>query len=148
LSAAREVSEKLLGGSRNSYVMCHADLWPAHVYFDGDDFVGFVDFESMVFAFPTLDLAQLIGHFGGWDVQEDILRAYERIVPLEERYRAALPLEIVTDLASEGVWSLQALYGQSPSKTTQAQREVHTLNLGMLLGCLEVAFREAETVRG
>ncbi len=148
LSVAHEVSEKLLGGSRNAHVLCHADLWPAHVYFEGDAFVGFVDFESMVFASPALDLAQLIGHFGGWDAREDVLRAYERIAPLEERCRAGLPLEIVADLASEGLWSLRALYGEPLSRTTRAQREAHTLNLGMLLGCLEGASREAETVRG
>ena len=148
LSAAREVSESLLGGSRRACLLCHGDLWPAHVYFEGDAFVGFVDFESLVFASPALDLAQLVGHFGGWDAREDVLQTYERIVPLQEQCRAALPLEIVADLASEGLWSLQALYDQSPSKTTRAQREAHTLNLGTLLGCLERASREIETVRG
>ncbi len=148
LSVAREVSEKLLGGSRSAYVLCHADLWPAHVYFDGDAFVGFVDFESMVFASPTLDLAQLIGHFDGWGAWEDMLRAFERIAPLEEWCRAALPLEIVADLASEGIWSLWALYGEPLSRTTRAQREAHTLNLDILLGCLVGAIRGAGTVRG
>jgi Ser/Thr protein kinase RdoA (MazF antagonist) len=148
LSAAREASEKLLGGSSSAYVVCHGDLWPAHVYFDGDAFAGFVDFESLVFAPPALDLAQLIGHFGGWNAREDVLRAYERIAPLEEPLRAALALEIVADLASEGLWSLQTLYDRSPSKTTRAQREAHTRNLGVLLGRLEGASREAETIRG
>jgi hypothetical protein len=124
------------------------DVWPAHVYFDGDAFVGFVDFESLVSAPPVLDLAQLIGHFGGWDAREDALRAYERIAPLETRCRATLPLEIVADLAGEGIWSLQALCEVSPSERTRAEREAHALNLGVLLGCLEGAAREAEMIRG
>lgn len=148
LSAALEVSEKRFGCGRSAYVLCHGDLWPAHVYFDGDAFVGFVDFESLVSAPPVLDLAQLIGHFGGWDAREDALRAYERIAPLETRCRATLPLEIVADLAGEGIWSLQALCEVSPSERTRAEREAHALNLGVLLGCLEGAAREAEMVRG
>lgn len=39
------------------YTACHGDLWPAHVHFEGDVFVGFTDFESLSFASPALDLA-------------------------------------------------------------------------------------------
>jgi Ser/Thr protein kinase RdoA (MazF antagonist) len=142
LVAAREASEKPLGG-RGAYVLCHGDLWPARVYFEGNAFVGFVDFESLVFAPAALDLAQLIGHFGGWDTREGVLEAYERIAPLGEGCRAALALEVVADLISEGLWSLRTLYGQPSSETNPVQREAHALNLDVLLGCLEEASGEA-----
>jgi hypothetical protein len=90
LAVAREASEKPAGGRGAARVLCHGDLWPAHVYFDGDDFVGFVDFASLVFAPSALDLAQLIAHFGGWGTRGVVLGAYERITPLGERYRSAL----------------------------------------------------------
>jgi Ser/Thr protein kinase RdoA (MazF antagonist) len=145
LVAARQASDKLLG-SRGAYVLCHGDLWPAHVYFDGRAFVGFVDFESLVFAPAPLDLAQLLGHFGGWDVRAGVLRAYERIAPLAEPCRAALPLEVVADLVGEGFWSLRALYGQPSSETNPGQRGAHALNLNLLFRCLEKAFGEAKKV--
>ncbi|MDP9474576.1 MAG: phosphotransferase [Actinomycetota bacterium] len=143
LAAARGASEEPPGG-RGGRVLCHGDLWPAHVHFDGDTFVGLVDFESLVFAPPTLDLAQLVGHFGGWGAREVVLDAYSRIAPLGERCRAALPTEVVADLAMEGFWSLRALYGQPPADTTPVQREAHALNLGVLLKCFEEAYQEAK----
>lgn len=145
LVAAREASEKQLG-DRGAYVLCHGDLWSAHAFFDGNAFVGLVDFESLVFASAALDLAQLVGHFGGWDARKGVLEAYERIAPLGARCRAALPLEMVADLAGEGLWSLRALHGQSSSETNPVQREAHALNLDVLLGCLEEASGEAEKI--
>ena len=148
LAVAREASGKS-PGARDTRVLCHGDLWPAHVYFDGDDFVGFADFDSLVFAPSALDLAQLIGHFGGWGTRAVVLEAYERIAPLGERCREALqrelPLELVADLVGEGLW---ALYGQLSSETNPVQREAHVLNMSVLLGCLEDASEEVEALLG
>jgi hypothetical protein len=151
LAVAREASGKS-PGARDTRVLCHGDLWSAHVYFDGDDFVGFVDFDSLVFAPSALDLAQLIGHFGGWGTRAVELEAYERIAPLGERCREALqrelPLELVADLVGEGLWALRALYGQLSSETNPVQREAHVLNMSVLLGCLEDASEEVEALLG
>jgi hypothetical protein len=91
-----------------------------HLYFDGDDFVGFVDFESLVFAPSALDLAQLIALFGGWGTRGVVLGAYERITTLGERCRSALqrelPLELVADLVGEGLWALWRSTGSHPRR--------------------------------
>jgi Ser/Thr protein kinase RdoA (MazF antagonist) len=112
--------EKPPGGRGVACVLCHGDLWPAHVYFDGEDFVGFVDFESLVFAPSALDLAQLIAHFGGWGTRGVVLGAYERITPLGERCRSALqrelPQELVADLVGEGLWALWRSTGSHPRR--------------------------------
>ena len=147
VSVAREASEKFFGDPGKN-VLCHGDLWPSHVHFDGEVFVGFADFESLAFASPALDLAQLVAHFGGWDAREDVVRSYERLAPFGERNRAALPLEAVADLAGEGLWSLEALYGESSGETTRVQGAAHRSNLRVLLECLEDASREAEAVAG
>ncbi len=147
LRTAREASLRLPsdGGAQ---VLCHGDLWPAHVRFEGDDFVGLTDFESLAFAPPALDLAQLVAHFGGWEARVEVLRSYGRLAPLGERCRAALSLEVVGDLASEGLWSLEALYAEPSSEVAGAQRAAHAHNLRALLGYLEEACAEAETVAG
>lgn len=143
LLAVRGASEKPRD-DRTAHVLCHGDLWPAHIFFDRNAFVGFVDFESLVFAPATLDLAQLVGHLGGWTAREAVLGAYERIAALGETDRLALSLEVLADLAGEGLWALWALYGQPSSETNPVQREAHVLNLSVLLGCLEDASGEVE----
>ena len=147
VSTAREVSEKLFGDPGKN-VLCHGDLWPAHIHFDDSAFAGFTDFQSLSFASPALDLAQLVAHFGGWAAREDVVRSYERLAPFGERDRAALPLEAVADLAGEGLWSLEALYGEYSGETTRAQGAAHRSNLRVLVECLEDASREAEAVAG
>ena len=148
LGTAREASLALPsdGASR---VLCHGDLWPAHAHFRGDDFAGFTDFEAMAFAPPSLDLAQLVAHFGGWEIRAELVGYYERFAPLTERHRATLPLEVIADLAGEGLWSVEALYAEQPLATaTGAQRKAHEHNLRVLLGYLEKAFGEAEAHAG
>jgi Ser/Thr protein kinase RdoA (MazF antagonist) len=137
LSAACEASENLSEEIANSRVLCHGDLWPAHTYFDGDAFVGFTDFESLCFASPALDVAQLVLHFGGWETRANVLRSYEAVTPLTERERSLLPVEAVADLVGEGYWSLEALYGHASPETSPAQRAAHMLNLRQLIGSLE-----------
>jgi Ser/Thr protein kinase RdoA (MazF antagonist) len=144
LAAARKASETFSEEASGEYVVCHGDLWPAHVHFDGDAFVGFTDFESLCFAAPALDLAQLILHFGRWEMRENVLQSYETVAPLAERDRSMLPVEAVVDLADEGYWSLEAVYGDTSSQTTSAQRAAHMLNLREVIGSLE---RTAEEVR-
>ena len=102
----------------------------------------------MAFAPPTLDLAQLVAHFGGWETRAEVVLAYERFAPLEDRHRAALPSEVVADLAGEGLWSLKALYAGPSTGPTGAQRTAHEHNLRVLLGCLEKALGEAEALIG
>jgi Ser/Thr protein kinase RdoA (MazF antagonist) len=147
LGMAREVSLGLPsdGASR---VLCHGDLWPAHTHFWGDDFVGFTDFEAMAFAPPSLDLAQLVAHFGGWEIRAELVGYYERFAPLTKRQRATLPLEVMADLAGEGLWSLEALYAEPLATATGAQRKAHEHNLRVLLGYLEKALEEADALAG
>lgn len=147
LGTAREASLDLPGDEAYR-VLCHGDLWPAHTHFRGAAFAGFTDFEAMVFAPPILDLAQLVAHFGGWELRTEVLRSYERFAPLEERHRAALPLEVIADLASEGLWSLDALYAKPSSGPSEAQTKAHEHNLRVLLECLEKALEEAEALIG
>lgn len=147
IASAREISETLPEATTEDCILCHGDLWPAHVHFDGDTFIGFTDFESLCFATPALDLAQLVLHFGGWEIRGDVLRSYETVAPLNERDRAVLPLEAVADLAGEGYWSLEALYGHVSSRTTSTQRAAHALNLRKLIGSLEQVVEEMRRIR-
>jgi Ser/Thr protein kinase RdoA (MazF antagonist) len=148
LRTACEASLQLPPGEEGSQVLCHGDLWPAHTHFQGSDFVSFADFESLAFGPPTLDLAQLVAHFGGWEIRTEVVRSYERFAPLAERCRITLSLEVVADLASEGLWSLEALYVGPSFEVTGAQRAAHAHNLLALLGCLEEACEIAEEVAG
>lgn len=149
VEAAREACGGLPGRPRLGYALCHGDLWPAHVYFRGHAFVGFADFESLCFASPALDLAQLVLHFGGWEMREAVLRGYGRVATLDERDSyLLLPLEAVADLADEGYWALEALYGATSSGTTAAaQRTAHSLNLRGLLESLEPVTEEMGRLR-
>jgi Ser/Thr protein kinase RdoA (MazF antagonist) len=146
LQVAREASLRLPSDD-GSRVLCHGDLWPAHVHFQGDDFVGFTDFESLAFASPALDLAQLVVHFGGWDTRVAVVRSYERLAPLGEQDLEMLPLEAIADLVGEGLWSLEALYGRSPGEITRAQGFAHASNLRVLLGSLEATCRTTKALR-
>jgi Ser/Thr protein kinase RdoA (MazF antagonist) len=105
-------------------VLCHADLWPAHVRFEGDSFAGFADFESLAFASPAMDLAQLVGHFGGWQTFDPVLGAYGASAPLKKGDIASLAPEAVADLTAEGLWALEALYGRS-GDASPAQEATH-----------------------
>lgn len=70
LAAAREASEALPDEGGGTRVVCHGGLWPAHAWFDGEAFVGFTDLESLTFASPALNLAQLVTHFPGWGAEK------------------------------------------------------------------------------
>ena len=147
LGSAREASLSF-EGDRECPVLCHGDLWPAHAYFRGSVFAGFTDFEALSLGPPTLDLAQLVAHFGGWEMQAHATRSYGRIAPLTERHRATLPFELLADLASEGIWSLQALYLDPSTGLTRAQRTAHAHNLRVLLGCLEQISKKVNPRKG
>ena len=110
--------------------------------------MGFADFESVTFAPPAIDLAQLLAHFGGCEIRGELLCSYGLFAPLTEWCRAELSLEVVADLASEGLWSLEALYAEPSSELTRAQKTAHAHNLRALLGCLEGACVEAEVLAG
>jgi len=70
-------------------------------------------------------------------VSEAALRGYGGVATLDEWDIYLLPLEAVADLADEGYWALEALYGAQSSGTTAAQRAAHSLNLRGLLRSLE-----------
>ncbi len=146
VEAAREASDTLPEEAPAQYALCHGDLWPAHVHFDGDTFVGFTDFESLCSASRALDLSQLMVHFDGWELREDVLRSYETVAPLDERDRTALPIEAVADLVSEGFWSLEALNDDASSLTTSAQRAAHALNLRKLVESSERVSEEMRAI--
>jgi Ser/Thr protein kinase RdoA (MazF antagonist) len=130
----------------DEYTLNHGDLWPAHAYFEGDEFTGFTDFEFLCFASPAFDLAQVILHFGGWHVREDVLQSYERVAPLSDMDRLIVPIEAGMHLTSEGYWSLNALYGDTSSRTTMEQRAAHVRNLRDLAGSLEAVDLELENL--
>jgi hypothetical protein len=145
IEAASVAFETFAEEQADGYTLNHGDLWPNHAYFDGNVFAGFTDFESLCFASPAFDLAQAILHFGGWNIREAVLRSYERIAPLSDGDRSALPVEAGMDLASEGCWSLDALYGDASSRTTPGQRMAHLRNLHELAGSLEVLVTELKS---
>ena len=129
-------------GARRVSTLCHGDLWASHAHFDGQDFVGLVDFESLRFGSPAVDLAQLVLHFNGWGSREAVLNAYERIRPLEDEDRALLPGAAALDLASEGLWSLDSLYGEKDP--SPAESRAHENNLRALLESLEMVVDETK----
>ena len=137
VEAARVACDDFAEEPHRGFALCHGDLWPAHVHFEDDAFVGFTDFESLCFGSPALDLAQLVLHFGGWEIREDVLGHYGRVAPLDRRDRSLLPLEAVADLADEGYWALEESYGAASRRTTAAQSAAHSSNLRELLGSLE-----------
>jgi Ser/Thr protein kinase RdoA (MazF antagonist) len=123
-----------------SEVLCHADLWPTHVRFESTSFAGFVDFESLAFASPALDLAQLLGHFGGWEAARSVLRSYATAAPIKVGDVMSLAPEVVADLAAEGLWALEGLYGDpSSDRAPQQAKNAHWLNLGLLFDPLQKA---------
>ena len=131
-------------GAHSVSVLCHCDLWASHVYFDDAAFIGLADFESLCFGSPAFDLAQLILHFNGWTSRDTVMEAYEKISPLDEEDKALLPAAAVLDLAFEGEWALNALYGEN-SDLSAAQREAHGINARALLDSLERVVADLET---
>lgn len=137
LSFAETVMKKHGFGVERAAVVCHGDLWAPHVYFSGADFVGFTDFESLHRGSPVSDLAQLILHFGGWNVRDAILDTYDKLLPLAEEDLATLPVAAAADLAFEGYWSLGLLYKEE-SALPPREKVAHETNLNLLLDSLEL----------
>lgn len=139
LEAARRLAGRVPPDGM-SEMLCHADLWPVHVRFKGSSFAGFVDFESLTIASPAMDLAQLLGHFGGWETTGAVLRSYAAVAPLKEGDMMSLAPEAVADLATEGLWALEELYGTpSSNRVAQEVENAHWLNLGLLFDPLQNA---------
>jgi Ser/Thr protein kinase RdoA (MazF antagonist) len=111
----------------------HGDLWAPHVFFDGPSFTGFVDFESLAWDAPAIDLAQLILHFNGWQERATVLDAYAAARPLTTTDHQLLPAAAVLDLAGEGLWSLGAL---AAAAGRPPHRDRHITNLRALLASL------------
>jgi Ser/Thr protein kinase RdoA (MazF antagonist) len=97
----------------------HGDLWAPRVFFSEASFTGFIDFESLAWDAPSVDLAQLILHFNDWDERAAVLEAYGDHRALTATDHALLPAAAVLDLAGEGLWSLgflAAAAGQPPHR--------------------------------
>jgi Ser/Thr protein kinase RdoA (MazF antagonist) len=132
VQAARRVLARHPTGADDAGTLCHGDLWPSQVFAAGAAITGFVDFESIGFASPANDLAQLLVHFGGWQRRDAVLAAYQRARPLPAEAISCFPAAVALDAASEGAWALASLLG----RPTRAQREAHFGNLRDLLGPL------------
>lgn len=107
-AALESVPEQWTGMS----VVGHHDLWPAHVLFSRRDederLTGLVDFTDLAAGSPLLDLAHLVGHFGGWsaDAAEIVLGTYGAIRALTPEERRLLPAVVAIDLVAEAGWLL------------------------------------------
>jgi hypothetical protein len=88
-------------------VVGHLNLWPAHLLvsrIEGQERIsGLLDFAEAAASSPLVDLAQLIGHFGGWTgaAAEDALGAYADARPLAPEERRLLPAIAGLDLIAE-----------------------------------------------
>lgn len=125
--------------AENGAIICHGDLWPAHVYFNNGVFCGFVDFGALTFTTPAIDLAQLILHFGGWQSYGEVLAIYTHIYPLAAVDMNMIPIAAALDVVSEGYWALEQLCtGHTSAQVTAAHRH----NLRFLLPSLEALVEE------
>jgi Ser/Thr protein kinase RdoA (MazF antagonist) len=85
-------------------VVGHLDLWPAHVLVartGGEERItGLLDFGEAAASSPLVDLAQLVGHFNGWNAvaAEEAIGAYVEIRPLAPEERRLLPAVAGLDL--------------------------------------------------
>ena len=122
-------------------IVCHNDLWPAHVYFADRSFRGFIDFGALTFTSPAVDLAHLILHFGGWQTCEEVLTVYTSCRPLSTQDVAMLPIVAASDLISEGYWSLSQLRDDN---LPEPEAAAHWHNLYVLLPSVK-ALAEALT---
>ncbi len=107
-AALEAVPEQWTGMS----VVGHHDLWPAHLLFSRRDederLTGLVDFTDLAAGSPLLDLAHLVGHFGGWSAEaaEAALGTYGAIRALTPEERRLLPAVVALDLVAEAGWLL------------------------------------------
>jgi Ser/Thr protein kinase RdoA (MazF antagonist) len=85
-------------------VVGHLNLWPAHLLVSrvgGEERItGLIDFADTAASSPLVDLAQLVGHFGGWNTAtaEEAIGAYAEIRPLAPEERRLLPAVAGLDL--------------------------------------------------
>lgn len=150
LPVATEMAEGILRehpvGTVDVSVLCHGDLWASHVHFAGSNFAGLLDFESLCFCSPALDLAQLALHFDGWSASETVVDSYREVRPLGAESLAVLPAAALVDLIREGCWSLGRLYA-GEGDLAPPERQTHEHNLDALLVSLEIIVAEASHPR-
>lgn len=137
LPQAVELADKLLRAhpaeAQATSVICHGDLWPAHLYAEAGRFGGFIDFECLAYGHPAADLAQLIVHGNGWQGRSAILDPYAQRRPLSRSELAILPATALLDLAGEAIWSLTPLASESRTPSGSA---IHRHNLDAILPSL------------
>lgn len=120
---------------------CHGDLWAAHIYADGLEVRGFIDFESLHYGNPATDIAQLILHCNGWAERDAVVQPYYRHRPLTMAEEAILAAAAALDLIAEANWSLSAL---TASWCAPTAADAHRDNLVQLLPSLEAIIGDAE----
>ena len=119
--------------------VCHGDLWAAHIYADERGFSGFIDFESLTWSSPTVDVAQLLVHCGDWRQRDAVVQAYSSVLPLTTDGWNVLPAAVIADVAGEGLWAMSALATGLPS-----HRIAHSNNLTALFQSLSLVVEEVE----
>jgi Ser/Thr protein kinase RdoA (MazF antagonist) len=104
--------------AQRSRVVGHHDLWAAHVLVARQEsgavrLTGIVDWVDASAGSPLLDLAQIVGHCGGWsaDRAEAAIAAYSTVARLEPDERRLLPAVATLDLIGEAAWLLSVAYG-------------------------------------
>jgi Ser/Thr protein kinase RdoA (MazF antagonist) len=134
-------------------VVGHGDLWPAHVLWQRAErgsegqarLSGIVDWTDAAAASPLLDLAQLVGHFGGWSGRnaEEAIGAYAAVRRLDPDERRLLPAVAVLDLVAEAGWLLTLAYADADrgEQTPSALRDGADAIVASLENAAEVAVR-------
>jgi hypothetical protein len=85
-------------------VVGHLNLWPAHLMVSRagaeEKISGLLDYAEAAASSPLVDLAQLVGHFNGWNTvtAEEAIGAYAEVRPLAPEERRSLPAVAGLDL--------------------------------------------------
>jgi Ser/Thr protein kinase RdoA (MazF antagonist) len=143
LPAAVGALERQPANWQETSVAGHHDLWPAHVlterHGDTQQLTGLVDFADLAAGSPLLDLAQLVGHFGGWSAEtaELTVETYASIRPLLPEQRRLLPAVAALDLVAEAGWLLVVTYATPRPDDALPPKELR-LGADALVASLEV----------
>jgi Ser/Thr protein kinase RdoA (MazF antagonist) len=118
-------------------VVSHGDLWPTHVL-DGPGGIKLIDWGTMRFASPLIEIAQLIARFNGWTAAalEEVVESYMAVRPLTADDRRMLPVFGALDMAIETGRLLVTAYIADIDQTSQYAEAART-GAGQMLSSLE-----------